>query len=46
MFVATPGGRVYSRSELKSWLSEAGFEDVHRIPTQAVQLMIGCKARD
>jgi cyclopropane fatty-acyl-phospholipid synthase-like methyltransferase len=45
MLVTTSGGQVYSRSQLKKWLNEAGFEDVHRIPTQAAQLMIGCKAR-
>ena len=45
MLVATPGGRVRSGGELRTWLEETGFQDVHRIPASPLQLMIGKKSR-
>ena len=43
MLVATAGGRVYSRAELKNWLREARFDKVHRVPMEPLSLMVGRK---
>jgi predicted O-methyltransferase YrrM len=43
MLVATPDGRVYTRAEVRQWLEDAGFEGVHWIPMDDMQVMIGQK---
>jgi predicted O-methyltransferase YrrM len=46
MLVATAGGQVYSRAELKSWLRELGFEAVHQVPVEHMCLIVGRKPND
>lgn len=41
MLAATSGGEARSRSELKSWLLDLGFETVHWLPMDPMQLLIG-----
>ncbi len=45
MLAATPEGRVYSSDELRNWLGDLEFEDVHRIPMPPMSLMIGTRGR-
>lgn len=43
MLVNTQNGRCYSFSEVKGWLNSLGFKDIHRIPMDRSQLIIGRK---
>ncbi len=43
MLVGTPSGRSYSYAEVKSLLEQSGFRDVHRIPIDGSQLVVGRK---
>ena len=43
MLVTTPNGRSYSFSEVKGWLHELGIKEIHRIPMEYSQLIIGSK---
>ncbi len=44
MLVNTQNGRSYSFSEVKGWLHSLGFKDIHRIPMDRSQLIIGRKS--
>ena len=43
MLVSTPRGRGYSNTEVRTWLRDLGFKNVHRIPTEPLHLIIGTK---
>ena len=43
MLVATLNGQVYPMARVKAWVRAAGFENIHGIPTQPAQLVIGTK---
>lgn len=43
MLVNTQNGRCYSFSEIKGWLQSLGFRDIHLIPMDHSQLIIGRK---
>jgi hypothetical protein len=46
MLVATEAGDTYTESEVRAWLAEASFSDVHRLDTPGgrTALIVGRKA--
>ena len=43
MLVNTQNGRCYSFFEVKGWLQSLGFKDIHQVPMDRSQLIIGRK---
>ena len=43
MLVATPNGRSYSYSEVKDLLDRSRFKNIHRVPVEGSQLIVGMK---
>jgi len=43
MVIATPNGACYSHVEVKGWLNELGFKNIHQVPIDNSQLIIAAK---
>lgn len=44
MLVASAGGRVHTRSELRTWLEDLGYVNVHWLPVEPIPLMLAQNA--